>query len=127
MEAEVEGHGHPTDLRQGEVCLHELVAVKGQYGYLGPLLNTKVEQGMGQLIDAGVKLLIGQTGFSEYQRLLIGKLAAITGHHFPQKESPPQRFLYCLFIFYDRPPFHALAGDRYGQMYYTCGEIPCWR
>jgi len=62
------------------------------------------------------RLLIGQTGFSKYQRLLIGKLAAITGHHFSQKESPPQGFLYCLFILHDRPPFPDLAGNRDGHM-----------
>jgi len=81
------------------------------------------------------RLLIGQTAFSEYQCLIIGKLAAITGHHFTQKESPPQGFLYRLFIFHDRPPFPDLAGDRGGQMIrsalqlmcYTYGEIPCWR
>jgi len=56
MEAEVEGHG-PPNLRQGKVGLHELVAVKGQYGYLGPLLDTKFEQGMGQSIDGGVSCL----------------------------------------------------------------------
>ncbi len=78
-EAEIEWHSDGADLGQGEVGLQELVAVVEEYGHLGALLDLRGQQGVGELIDAGIELFVREPLPAVDHGLPVGDQPAIAG------------------------------------------------